>query len=143
VITGSAAARFLDVVTAAFLGAGSSLLFFDAAFSGPEWAPCLGPALFGLVQGLVVGHWRIRGARHGGRKRGLPLQIKAFAACLAFVTLVCAVEQRVAVGAWGGAFFTARAALLSAVIASLASLLGKVVFRDSAAPAPIGAEVQH
>src|SRR5262245_62108086 len=76
-------APWVRPAAAAFVGAVSGALFFDAGW-GPTWAQCLCPALAGLVEGLLLAEEGVKALPQGGSARPLrrfaPLRLPALAA---------------------------------------------------------------
>jgi hypothetical protein len=131
-------APWANTVVACFLGALSGAFFFEPAWAGPTAARCLGPAIAGLLEGLLITHVRLAAANARVTKptgpRSLPLRLGTLAALGGGAVALALLEQQV-ISFLPHFPFMLRATLVGAFVAGFTSTLGREAF---AAPPAMG-----
>jgi hypothetical protein len=118
---------FLAGLAALMVGLGAVVWFGEPGFSGPAWARCLGPALFGVVDGLWLSHDRARAAVGLPRGQNLPLRTGSLIALLAGATVLAVLEQALMSSAFSGAPFWVRVSSVAVLVTLGVSQLSPTV----------------
>ena len=120
---------FLAGLAALMVGLGAVVWFGESTFSGPAWARCLGPALFGVMDGLWLSHDRVRTVVGLPRGLNLPLRTGTLIALLAGAAVLTVLEQALMTSAFPRAPFWVRVSSIAVLVTlGVSQLSPKVVW---------------
>ena len=127
--------RFTANLTAVLIALLTATWFTRPAYAGPHWAPCLPPALLGVLEGILLAHDRQRRILQGitaATPKNLPLRGRAVGIVFLAACLVAVLEQQLAHLAYPKAPFWIRvAAVVFLAVFSVSELRTFILVGDN------------